>query len=74
METIYSTVDLDEAMALLDHYQVEYVYVGPVERMYYRGPGLEKFESASARGLIEVFRNATVRIYRVGDDARLSSR
>ncbi len=73
MKTIYGTLDLDEAMALLARYQVEYVYLGPIERMYYRGPGLEKFESAAARGLTEVFRNASVRIYRVGDGARLSS-
>jgi hypothetical protein len=42
--------------------------------MYYRGPGLAKFEGASGYGLTEVLRNDAVSIYRVGDDARLSSR
>jgi YYY domain-containing protein len=74
VQQIYTTLDLDEARALLDRYQVEYVYVGPVERMYYRGPGLAKFESATGYGLTEVFHNDAVSIYRVGDDARQSSR
>jgi YYY domain-containing protein len=71
---IYSTDDLDEALELLRRYAVEYVYVGPVERLYYPARGLYKFEARSDRGLEEVFRNDAVRIYRVGADPRISAR
>ncbi len=41
--TIYQTTDFEEARALLDKYDVDYVYVGPRERNKYGGPGLDKF-------------------------------
>ena len=41
--TIYQTSDFEEARALLDKYDVDYVYVGPRERNKYGGPGLDKF-------------------------------
>jgi uncharacterized membrane protein len=73
IKQIYSTTDVGEALALLRRYRVEYVYLGPVERLYYRGPGLAKFEGG-APGLEEVFNQGQVSIYRVGADARLSAR
>ena len=41
--TIYTTLDSDEARILLSKYDVNYVYVGPRERLAHDGPGLDKF-------------------------------
>lgn len=43
---------------------MSYVYVGQLERLYYAGSGLDKFESAPAH-FERVFENPGVRIYRV---------
>ena len=40
---IYTTLDSAEAKILLSKYDVDYVYVGPRERLAYDGPGLDKF-------------------------------
>ncbi|MGA2111080.1 MAG: DUF2298 domain-containing protein [Anaerolineales bacterium] len=57
--TIYETTDLAVANQLLDHYGVRYVYVGPVERSLYPGPGLEKF----TRGMFLLFQQGSVQIF-----------
>ena len=44
IETIYNTLDVQAALALLDQYDVTYVYVGPLERSTYDPRGLDKFE------------------------------
>lgn len=57
--TIYQTTDLGAANQLLDQYGIRYVYVGPVERSLYPGPGLDKFRRGMsllfAQGLVQVF-------------------
>ena len=40
---IYTTLDSAEAKILLSKYDVDYVYVGPRERLAHDGPGLDKF-------------------------------
>ena len=60
---IYETPDIDVALEILDRYSVEYVYVGQVERLYYRGDGLDKFERSAE--LDKVFHSDRVDIYRV---------
>ena len=45
VDAIYNTLDNDEAMALLQKYKVEYVYVGTVERDKYTAAGLQKFNT-----------------------------
>ncbi|MFP4466613.1 MAG: DUF2298 domain-containing protein [Candidatus Goldiibacteriota bacterium] len=41
---IYETLDENEAMELIEKYNIEYVYVGPLEReKYNNSPGLNKF-------------------------------
>jgi YYY domain-containing protein len=61
---IYTASDPESVLGLLRRYEVRYVYVGPLERLYYGGPGLDKFESARAY-FEPVFENPGVRIYRV---------
>ena len=61
IETIFNTLDGEAALALLDKYDVTYVYVGPLERSEYDPRGLEKF----ARLLDVAYENDGVTIYRV---------
>jgi uncharacterized membrane protein len=61
VETIYTTMDVQTARSLLDKYDVEYVYVGRLERETYGERGLEKFREFMA----PVFENEGVTIYRM---------
>jgi len=47
IETLYTSPDLERTRALLDEYDIEYVYVGPLEKSTYSvsQPVLDKFES-----------------------------
>ena len=65
---IYSTTNSESAMQLLDRYQVEYIYVGELERHFYPEQGLEKFERMLDTDLELVYANPTVQIYRVLPD------
>jgi YYY domain-containing protein len=57
---IYTTPHVPTATALLEHYGVDYVFVGPAERRLYAGPGLDKFDAF----LEPVFEEGEVRVYR----------
>jgi len=60
IEQLYRTSSPDEALTLLDKYDISYVYVGPLEQQRYPAEGLEKFA-----GFMEtVFSNEHVTIYR----------
>ena len=61
---IYSTTDATEALSLMRKYGVEYVYVGQLERLYYPGEGIGKFDQGLNGHLEEVFQSEHVRIYR----------
>ncbi len=66
--TIYTTPDTTQAMTLLHHYNVRYIYVGPLERQTYAAQssvGLDKFNHIS--GLRVVYRTSQVTIYEVMD-------
>ena len=65
VEFIYETLDAAEALRLLRMYNVRYVYVGQVERLYYPQDGLGKFEDELAEHLLPVFRNGKTTVYRV---------
>ncbi|MEW6517143.1 MAG: DUF2298 domain-containing protein [candidate division FCPU426 bacterium] len=60
-DTIYSTLDVGQALKLMRRYRVKYVFVGENERRAYSGAGLEKF----SRLLDLVYDQQGVRIYRV---------
>lgn len=61
ISVIYSTPHPAEALALLQRYAVEYIYVGRVERAAYPPEGLIKFEAMFPR----VYHQQGVSIYRV---------
>ena len=70
VNTIYRTEDPGQAISLLARYNVRYVYLGQLERMYYPGRGIEKFGGALAEYLEPVFTSEAVTIYRVRDEGR----
>ena len=66
--TLYNTTDPEQALALLEEYDVRYIYVGSQEWLYYRPEGLRKFDEMVAAGMLhQVFRNPSVTVYRVRD-------
>ena len=60
VQTIYQTLNVSEAVSLLDRYDVDHVYIGPRERSKYGEAGLSKF----AQFMTPVFSEADVVIYR----------
>jgi YYY domain-containing protein len=50
---IYNTVDVARARELLDHYGVEYIVVGELERAYYTPEGLSKFDYLVEQGYLD---------------------
>jgi uncharacterized membrane protein len=65
VKTIYTSTDADEARRLLEAYGVRYIYVGALERKYYAGDGLNKFEQNQGRLWDLVYHNDQVQIYQV---------
>lgn len=61
VELIYNTTDAGRARSLLEAYEVEYVYVGRLERQKYDEEGLAKFREF----MVPVFENEGVTIYRM---------
>ena len=68
VDRLYSTAGRQEALSLLRKYEVSYIYVGPLERLYYPARGLDKFDRMVGAGLDRVFQTDQVSIYRVMDD------
>jgi YYY domain-containing protein len=66
IEQFYRTEDYDEARAFLREYNVRYIVLSQLERAYYAGPGLDKFDAMVASGELKVVfsENKTV-IYEV---------
>ena len=50
---------------LASEYGVEYVYVGPTERLYFSGAGLDKFDAMAGSSLEVFFADGEVTVYRV---------
>jgi len=62
----YETLDLLRAEEILRQYDVQYIYVGPYERLYYSAEGLAKFDEMVDLGMLRaVYDRAGVRIYEV---------
>jgi tetratricopeptide (TPR) repeat protein len=68
VQTIYSTLDANEALQLLSKYHVGYVYVGPIERAAYGEPGAAKFDQLDGSYLTLLYKNEAVKIYQVNQN------
>lgn len=69
----YSTTDIGTALDILRFYQVQYIIVGSLERVYYPLEGLAKFERMMEMGLLEkVYERGQSRVYRVLNNAPLA--
>ncbi|MGE0462582.1 MAG: DUF2298 domain-containing protein, partial [Vicinamibacterales bacterium] len=64
VDELYRTTDVASAMAILARYHVEYVYVGPLERIVYPEEGLAKF-GVNRSAWLPVYDRGDVVIYRV---------
>ena len=65
VDLIYSTDSPEEAFKLLNKYDVKYVYVGELERLYYPMDGIRKFDIMDGSQLYKIYNNSTVDIYKV---------
>jgi YYY domain-containing protein len=65
IETFYYTPNVEDAVAFLRKYNVQYIVLGSQERGLYAGPGLAKFEQANGLYWHEVYRNEQTVIYEV---------
>jgi YYY domain-containing protein len=63
-DTIYQTTDEGEALALLRKYNVEYIFIGSVERERYQTEGLQKFANQPSNYEL-VYQGRDVEVYRV---------
>ncbi len=66
-DRIYSTLDNEEAMALLEKYDVEYIYIGRVEQEKYESDGLQKF-AVQPEDYELIYEDEGVTIYRVREE------
>ena len=64
VNAIYTTTDMTQAKDLLGQYGVKYIYVGPLEQLYYAGDGLKKFDQPQDLWKL-VYQNEQVRIFEV---------
>ncbi len=62
---LYTVTDPEETSALIQQYGIGYIYLGRLERLYYPGPGLAKFDQMAGNELELVYENPEVKIYRV---------
>jgi YYY domain-containing protein len=64
VRTLFNTTDVAQAAALLKQLDVDFVYVGQLERYYYDPNGLAKFDEPDGPWAL-VFQNLGVNIYQV---------
>jgi YYY domain-containing protein len=61
---IFTTTDQEQLKHLLDQYGVQYIYVGPLERIYYAGDGINKFDQPNPLWSL-IYENQQVKIFKV---------
>lgn len=64
VRTIYNSLDLAQTENLLNRYNVQFIYVGPLEQLYYDPNGLAKFDQPSDLWSL-IYQNEQVKIYQV---------
>ena len=65
VNNFYATTDPAAAAEFLQDYDVQYVIIGQLERNYYAGVGLDKFDILEGELWEEVYRDGQTVIYRV---------
>lgn len=61
---IFTSTDVEQLKSLLHEYDVQYIYVGPLERIYYAGDGINKFDQPSNLWT-KIYQNEQVQIFKV---------
>ncbi|MBN86653.1 MAG: hypothetical protein CL885_03935, partial [Dehalococcoidia bacterium] len=61
--TIYESEDLELVEKLLRKYEVQYIYIGPTERVYFDSEGIGKFSKMEGLQLQVIYQNPGVTIY-----------
>ncbi len=61
---IFTSTDEAQLKHLLSQYNVQYIYVGPLERLYYAGDGVNKFDQPNPLWDL-VYENEQVKIFKV---------
>lgn len=64
-ELFFNSPSPEVARQYLDRYQVEYVYIGGLERAYYPAQGIAKFDTMVGPNFREVYKKGAVTIYQV---------
>ena len=67
VNTVYNTSNNEQAIELLNKYNVQYIYVGSVERNKYTSEGLQKFNSYTDHYDL-IYQNEGVFIYQLKED------
>ena len=65
ISNFYNSVDIQDALAFLQKYDVSYIIVGPMEHAAYTREGLAKFDVYEGRYWKEVYRDGDTAIYQV---------
>ena len=65
VNAFYNSVDLGEIQDFITAYDISYIVLGQLERVFYPGPGLEKFEDYQGILWEEVYRHEDTIIYKV---------
>jgi len=65
VNNFYNTTDLNYARAFLEEYDIAYIVLGELERAFYPGVGLDKFQENEGLLWNEVFRYDDTVIYQV---------
>jgi YYY domain-containing protein len=65
VKSLYSTTNESIAADILHMYDVDYLVIGDLERLYYPQSGLAKFESMDKYGVSKIYVNNSVSIYQI---------
>ena len=65
VNAFYTTDVYDEVIDFLDQHDVAYIVVGQLERIFYPGGGLDKFERFEGQLWEEVYHEGNTTIYKV---------
>ena len=65
INSFYTTMDIQSALAFLKKYNVKYIILGQLERAEYAGPGLNKFEEQNGKLWRSVYSTGNTAIYQV---------